>query len=105
MVEMCKIRLPFVFHGPDNPISLCPFLSPLGKPYRTDTGPMRVDGNMTSAPNYFPNSFSGPKAAEASHSTWHKQKTSGDAARYSTGDEDNFTQVIICDGLQCSLLI
>lgn len=54
---------------------------------------MRVDGNMTDAPNYFPNSFSGPAAAEAGHAGWHADKTSGDVARYPTGDDDNFTQV------------
>lgn len=53
---------------------------------------MRVDGNMTNAPNYFPNSFSGPKAAQASHSAWHKEKITGDMSRHPTGDIDNFTQ-------------
>ncbi|CAN0245996.1 unnamed protein product, partial [Scytosiphon promiscuus] len=55
-------------------------------------GPMRVDGNMTDAPNYFPNSFSGPAAAEAGHAGWHADKATGDVARYPTGDDDNFTQ-------------
>ncbi|CAN0352668.1 unnamed protein product, partial [Scytosiphon promiscuus] len=61
------------------------------QPYQRD-GPMRVDGNMTDAPNYFPNSFSGPAAAEAGHAGWHADKTTGDVARYPTGDDDNFTQ-------------
>ena len=42
------------------------------------------------APNYFPNSFSGPletrRALESSFGT------SGDVARYNSGDDDNFTQ-------------
>ncbi|CAM9571808.1 unnamed protein product [Pylaiella littoralis] len=61
------------------------------QPYQRD-GPMRVDGNMTDAPNYFPNSFSGPAAADAAHGGWHGAQTSGEAARYPTGDADNFTQ-------------
>ena len=54
---------------------------------------MRVDGNMTDAPNYFPNSFSGPAAADPSHAGWHAAKATGDVARYPTGDDDNFAQV------------
>lgn len=54
---------------------------------------MRVDGNMTDAPNYFPNSFSGPAAADPAHAGWHADKASGDVARYPTGDDDNFSQV------------
>lgn len=54
---------------------------------------MRVDGNMTDTPNYFPNSFSGPAAAEPSHSAWHTHAASGDVKRHATGDDDNFSQV------------
>lgn len=55
-------------------------------------GPMRVDGNMTDAPNYFPNSFSGPAPADKSYTAWNADKVSGEVARYPTGDEDNFSQ-------------
>ncbi|CAB1109325.1 unnamed protein product [Ectocarpus sp. CCAP 1310/34] len=64
------------------------------QPYQRD-GPMRVDGNMTDAPNYFPNSFSGPAAADPSHAGWHAERATGDVARYPTGDDDNFTQVSV----------
>ena len=58
----------------------------------THTGPMRVDGNMSDAPNYFPNSFSGPAPADKSHTTWHAEKLEGEVARYPSGHEDNFSQ-------------
>lgn len=43
------------------------------------------------APNYFPNSFSGPAADPAAE--WHADTVSGDVKRYSTKDDDNFSQV------------
>lgn len=52
---------------------------------------MNVNGNQGKAPNYFPNSFSGAKPT--STATWHHEVLStGDVARYETGNEDNFTQ-------------
>ena len=58
--------------------------------YQRD-GPMCYDGNQHGAPNYYPNSFSGPqdnkKYAQSRYSV------SGDVARYNSADEDNFTQV------------
>lgn len=60
---------------------------------------MRVDGNMTDAPNYFPNSFSGPQPADAAHTTWHTYKVSGEVARYPTGGDDNFSQA------SCSIIL
>lgn len=67
----------------------CPYRSKI-RHYERD-GPMTIDGNHGGAPNYFPNSFSGPKDNKAYlESTF---KVSGDVARYNSGDEDNFTQV------------
>ncbi|GAB5035736.1 catalase [Nannochloropsis oceanica] len=57
--------------------------------YQRD-GPMCVDGNQTGAPNYFPNSFSGP--AEDASQALHRDVGVGDVARYNTADDDNFTQ-------------
>lgn len=66
----------------------CPFASRVAN-YQRD-GNMRVDGNQGSAPNYFPNSFSGPSTTASA--SWHEEASSGDVARYETGDEDNFSQ-------------
>lgn len=54
---------------------------------------MRVDGNMTGAPNYYPNSFSGPRPGNPSHAALHVESVSGEVARFPTGEDDNFTQV------------
>ncbi len=43
------------------------------------------------APNYFPNSFSGPVPNPIYNE--HSTKHSGDVSRYNSADEDNFTQV------------
>ncbi|XP_037796874.1 catalase-like [Penaeus monodon] len=70
---------------------------PVNCPYRARTknyqrdGPMCVDGNQDSAPNYFPNSFSGPQDCRK-HSA-PKFSVSADVDRYNSADEDNFTQV------------
>jgi len=69
---------------------------PVNCPYRARVknmqrdGPMNVSGNQHGAPNYFPNSFSGPTADKK----WAQKtiQTSGDVARYNSADEDNFTQ-------------
>lgn len=58
--------------------------------YQRD-GPMAVDCNQAGAPNYFPNSFSGPAVDPTV--ALHKFAPSGDVARYNSADEDNFTQV------------
>lgn len=52
---------------------------------------MAVDCNQAGAPNYFPNSFSGPSVDPTV--ALHKFAPSGDVARYNSADEDNFTQV------------
>merc|ERR1712179_271026 len=70
---------------------------PVNCPYRATPrnyqrdGPMTVTGNQEGAPNYFPNSFSGPTVSPR----WREHSTSvtGDVARWNSADEDNFTQV------------
>ncbi|XP_068210848.1 catalase-like [Palaemon carinicauda] len=66
----------------------CPYRSRAAN-YQRD-GPMTVDSNQESAPNYFPNSFSGPMDCK-NHSE-SKFTCSTDVARYNSADEDNFTQ-------------
>eukprot|EP01116_Phalansterium_solitarium_P004603 TRINITY_DN1563_c0_g1_i3.p2 TRINITY_DN1563_c0_g1~~TRINITY_DN1563_c0_g1_i3.p2 ORF type:complete len:160 (+),score=53.72 TRINITY_DN1563_c0_g1_i3:412-891(+) len=68
----------------------CPYMTRVQN-YQRD-GPARVDGNQTNAPNYFPNSFSGPQPdTRVAWSGWSDK--SGDVAAYETHDEDNFSQV------------
>jgi len=99
----------------------CPFAARAGVNNYQRDGNMRVDGNQGSAPNYFPNSydshkhfciyllfkkfnfisltcgrfmcrFGGPSPSAKESVSWHKEESSGDVARYETGDEDNFSQ-------------
>jgi catalase len=71
----------------------CPLSSIKMRNYIRD-GPSDHDhtgGPHGNAPNYFPNSFSGPnESAAANISTFH---ASGDVKRYDSADEDNFSQV------------
>jgi len=67
----------------------CPFAVTRNGNSQRD-GPMTVNGNQAGAPNYFPNSFNGPN--DDRRVAWHKYSTTGDVARYETGDEDNFSQ-------------
>jgi len=70
---------------------------PVNCPYRAKTrnyqrdGPMTVTNNQAGAPNYFPNSFSGP--VDNRKYLDHETNISGDVARWNSRDEDNFTQV------------
>jgi len=70
---------------------------PVNCPYRAKTrnyqrdGPMTVTNNQAGAPNYFPNSFSGP--VDNRKYLDHVTHISGDVARWNSLDEDNFTQV------------
>jgi catalase len=66
----------------------CPFATNT-RTYQRD-GSMNVNGNQGGTPNYFPNSFGGPEPV--SSAAWHTEESSGNVARYETGDEDNFTQ-------------
>jgi len=67
----------------------CPYAARV-KNYQRD-GPQCVDDNQADAPNYYPNSFSGPidnpKFIEP------KYTISGDVDRYDTADDHNFEQV------------
>jgi len=66
-----------------------PVNRPLSSAVYGRDGPMTYD-IPKGAPNYFPNSFGGPQpAAEAA---WHADRATGDVQRYSTADDDNFTQ-------------
>jgi len=67
----------------------CPFRSRV-KNYQRD-GPMCVGDNQAGAPNYFPNSFSGPR--EDTQHACSSFPVLGDVRRYETGDDDNFSQV------------
>ena len=51
---------------------------------------MQVTTNGAGAPNYFPNSFSGP--APQTSAQWHADTVMGQVQRVDTGDEDNFSQ-------------
>lgn len=64
----------------------CPFKA---RNYQRD-GPQTVNDNQNGAPNYFPNSFSGPN-----HDKVHLESTiqlTGEAKRHDSGNEDNFSQ-------------
>ncbi len=64
----------------------CPFKV---RNYQRD-GPQNISDNHCGAPNYFPNSFSGPN-----HNAVHLEtniQITGDAKRYDSGDEDNYSQ-------------
>merc|ERR1711894_100076 len=69
----------------------CPF-NTRARNYQRD-GPLTVDSNQEGAPNYFPNSFSGPQDNVKQLETSYKANISGDVGRYNTADDDNFTQV------------
>lgn len=67
----------------------CPF-NARTKNYQRD-GPQCVDENQGGAPNYFPNSFSGP--VDNPSNLESEFSISGDVKRYNTADEDNYSQV------------
>jgi len=64
----------------------CPFKA---RNYQRD-GPSTMTDNGNGAPNYFPNSFSGPNHHKDYLET--PAPVTGDAKRYDTGNEDNFSQ-------------
>lgn len=70
----------------------CPYRVAL-KNYQRD-GPMNSTDNQGGAPNYYPNSFSGPEPCAFARKLQNSAyKVSGDVNRYETGDsEDNFAQ-------------
>lgn len=67
----------------------CPFKT-RALNYQRD-GPQTVDDNQGGAPNYFPNSFSGPQ--DQAHCKESKFHASGDVERYNSSDDDNYSQV------------
>jgi catalase len=84
----------------------CPFAKTAT--YQRD-GLMSTSGNQRDAPNYFPNSFSGPQPAPGNN-RWHADQAIGDVQRVETGDEDNFTQCgiffrkVLCAGAKQRLV-
>lgn len=68
------------------PVNSCPFMV---RNYQRD-GAQTVTDNQTGAPNYYPNSFSGPEHNKVYLET--PIELTGDAKRHDSGDEDNFTQ-------------
>lgn len=67
----------------------CPYNARV-RNYQRD-GPQCVTDNQEGAPNYFPNSFSGPDSQAVNKE--HSFSTSGDVDRYNSADDDNYTQV------------
>ncbi|XP_005090060.1 catalase isoform X1 [Aplysia californica] len=67
----------------------CPFNTRV-RNYQRD-GPQCVNDNQEGAPNYFPNSFTGP--VDNVQKVENCQHISGDVQRYNTADDDNFSQV------------
>lgn len=65
----------------------CPFAAKVAN-YQRD-GPMAFN-NQAGAPNYFPNSFSGPQ--ESARGKLSPFPVTGDVDRYDTSKEDNFSQ-------------
>ncbi|XP_045197713.1 catalase-like isoform X3 [Mercenaria mercenaria] len=68
----------------------CPYNARL-RNYQRD-GPQCVTDNQGGAPNYFPNSFSGPQDDHKFLEHMDNIKN-GQVGRYNTADDDNFTQV------------
>lgn len=73
---------------------------PVNCPYRVGVknyqrdGPMTYTDNHGGAPNYFPNSFSGPQECPRAKKLLHADKVTGDVCRYSSAEsEDNYSQV------------
>ncbi|TRY73797.1 hypothetical protein TCAL_02199 [Tigriopus californicus] len=67
----------------------CPFRTRVAN-YQRD-GPMTMDANQGDAPNYFPNSFSGPK--EDKQFSEKSFKVEGDVDRHSWSEADCYPQV------------
>lgn len=74
---------------------------PVNCPYRVQAknyqrdGAMCFNDNQGGAPNYFPNSFGGPKESERARKLNPPEHVSGDVYRISTTHEDNFSQAAI----------
>ena len=68
----------------------CPY-NTKAKNYQRD-GQMNITDNQGGAPNYYPNSFSGP-VDDQKWAQHHWSASHPDVKRYNSSDEDNFTQV------------
>ncbi|XP_055836562.1 catalase-like [Episyrphus balteatus] len=69
----------------------CPYRVPV-KNYQRD-GAMCFTDNQDGAPNYYPNSFSGPQENQRARNLRPKYSLTGDVDRYYSGDMDNYSQV------------
>ncbi|XP_005046498.1 PREDICTED: catalase [Ficedula albicollis] len=67
----------------------CPFRTRVAN-YQRD-GPMTVSDNQGGAPNYYPNSFTGPEDQPQLRES--RMFASGDVQRFNSANEDNVTQV------------
>lgn len=67
----------------------CPFRARVAN-YQRD-GPMTVSDNQGGAPNYYPNSFTGPE--DQPQFKQSRMFASGDVQRFNSANEDNVTQV------------
>ncbi|XP_009332872.1 PREDICTED: catalase [Pygoscelis adeliae] len=67
----------------------CPFRTRVAN-YQRD-GPMCVSDNQGGAPNYYPNSFTGPEDQPMVKES--RMSVSGDVQRFNSANEDNVTQV------------
>ncbi|KAM6133324.1 catalase [Phoenicopterus ruber ruber] len=67
----------------------CPFRTRVAN-YQRD-GPMCVTDNQGGAPNYYPNSFTGPEDQPLVKES--RMSASGDVQRFNSANEDNVTQV------------
>uniref|UniRef100_A0A8B9PF12 Catalase n=1 Tax=Apteryx owenii TaxID=8824 RepID=A0A8B9PF12_APTOW len=67
----------------------CPFRTRVAN-YQRD-GPMCVSDNQGGAPNYYPNSFTGPE--DQPNVKESRMSVSGDVQRFNSANEDNVTQV------------
>jgi catalase len=74
---------------------------PVNCPYRVSVknyqrdGPACYNDNQGGAPNYYPNSFSGPEPSQRTVTLQAPYKLSGDVQRFDSGNEDNFSQATI----------
>jgi catalase len=67
----------------------CPYRC-VARNYQRD-GPMTIDGNQAGAPNYFPNSFSGPNVDRSYVES--SIQASSEGGRFDSSDEDNYGQL------------
>jgi len=70
----------------------CPYNARV-RNYQRDGPACYTTGGQDDAPNYFPNSFSGPVDSKQYLEEMKAGKFGGDVGRYNDADDDNFTQV------------